>query len=207
MLFWFPRKICCQRGGVGFEDGGGWEGGRDKTYRACISAMTLISFSTAAIFSAEVGWGRPRPRKDILGGGRGGWSVATCKMGKFWLIVLLLASLLLSFRLLFFCLRCRIWDPAAAVLLVMPRCREILGTACQEGNWADLIGWRPWDPSFGLIKSSGRSFELSAFLLVQLGQHLPEVQTTQQITVSMAFPVYSVLGTPMMNRITKNRCD
>ena len=35
--------------------------GKRKTYRECISATTLSSFSTAAIFSAEVGWGLPKP--------------------------------------------------------------------------------------------------------------------------------------------------
>lgn len=37
-----------------------------KTYRECISATTLSSFSTAAIFSAEVGCGLPSP--NILDG-------------------------------------------------------------------------------------------------------------------------------------------
>jgi len=36
--------------------------------RECISATTLSSFSTAAILSADVGWGLPNPRKDMAGG-------------------------------------------------------------------------------------------------------------------------------------------
>lgn len=40
--------------------------GKERNYRECISATTLSSFSTAAIFSAEVGWGLPKPRKDML---------------------------------------------------------------------------------------------------------------------------------------------
>ena len=43
-------------------------------YRECISATTLSSFSTAAIFSAEVGAGLPRPKKeDMVSLGFGVW--------------------------------------------------------------------------------------------------------------------------------------
>lgn len=35
-------------------------------YRFSISDMSFISASTAAIFSADEGWGRPNPRNDIL---------------------------------------------------------------------------------------------------------------------------------------------
>ncbi len=45
---------------------GNRRGTRRKTYRVCISAITLSSFSTAAIFSAEVGCLAPIPKKDIL---------------------------------------------------------------------------------------------------------------------------------------------
>jgi hypothetical protein len=39
----------------------------EKTsYRLCISDRSFISDSIAAIFSAEVGWGRPKPRNDIV---------------------------------------------------------------------------------------------------------------------------------------------
>lgn len=31
-----------------------------------MSIISFISASTAAIFSADVGWGRPNPRKDIV---------------------------------------------------------------------------------------------------------------------------------------------
>ncbi len=37
-----------------------------KAYRLCISARSFISASTAAIRSAEDGWGRPSPKKDML---------------------------------------------------------------------------------------------------------------------------------------------
>lgn len=38
------------------------------TYRFIMSAMSFISASTAAIFSADEGCGRPNPRNDMLGG-------------------------------------------------------------------------------------------------------------------------------------------
>lgn len=39
----------------------------EKTsYRLCISDRSFISDSMAAIFSAEVGWGRPNPRNDMV---------------------------------------------------------------------------------------------------------------------------------------------
>lgn len=44
---------------------------KGQTYRECISATTLSSFSTAAIFSADVGCGLPRPKKDIVTVGLG----------------------------------------------------------------------------------------------------------------------------------------
>lgn len=37
------------------------------TYRFIMSAMSFISASTAAIFSADEGCGRPNPRNDMLG--------------------------------------------------------------------------------------------------------------------------------------------
>jgi hypothetical protein len=40
-------------------------------YRLCISAMSFISVSTAAIFSADEGWGRPKPRNDMVAACRG----------------------------------------------------------------------------------------------------------------------------------------
>lgn len=39
------------------------------TYRFIMSAMSFISASTAAIFSADEGCGRPNPRNDMLSGG------------------------------------------------------------------------------------------------------------------------------------------
>ncbi len=39
---------------------------QDRTYRLCMSARSFISASTAAIRSADEGWGRPRPKNDIL---------------------------------------------------------------------------------------------------------------------------------------------
>lgn len=44
---------------------------RGRPYRLIISVKSFISASTAAIFSAEVGWGLPNPRNDIFkfGGG------------------------------------------------------------------------------------------------------------------------------------------
>lgn len=36
-------------------------------YRFIMSAMSFISASTAAIFSADEGCGRPNPRNDMLG--------------------------------------------------------------------------------------------------------------------------------------------
>lgn len=44
-------------------------GNEREIYRVCISATTLSSFSTAEIFSADVGWRAPMPKKDILGDG------------------------------------------------------------------------------------------------------------------------------------------
>lgn len=59
--------------------GGKGAGGGRAAYRVCISAITLSSFSTAEIFSAEVGWRAPRPKRDILwfwgGGGLVLWVV------------------------------------------------------------------------------------------------------------------------------------
>lgn len=41
----------------------------EGTYRFCMSKTIFISFSTAAIFSADVGCGRPpNPRKDMMDG-------------------------------------------------------------------------------------------------------------------------------------------
>lgn len=41
-------------------------------YRFCMSKIIFISFSTAAIFSADEGWGRPpNPRKDMFECGSG----------------------------------------------------------------------------------------------------------------------------------------
>ena len=39
---------------------------RNQTYRLAISVRSFISASTAAIFSADDGWGRPSPKNDIL---------------------------------------------------------------------------------------------------------------------------------------------
>lgn len=44
---------------------------RATAYRFIMSAMSFISASTAAIFSADEGCGRPNPRNDMLGGGIG----------------------------------------------------------------------------------------------------------------------------------------
>lgn len=44
------------------------EGSRATAYRFIMSAMSFISASTAAIFSADEGCGRPNPRNDMLGG-------------------------------------------------------------------------------------------------------------------------------------------
>ena len=55
-------------------------------YRECISATTLSSFSTAAIFSAEVGAGLPRPKKEDmvdLGWGLCGWWFGCLVVGWF----------------------------------------------------------------------------------------------------------------------------
>lgn len=41
-------------------------------YRFSISDMSFISASTAAIFSADEGWGRPNPRNDIFSDGGSG---------------------------------------------------------------------------------------------------------------------------------------
>jgi hypothetical protein len=50
--------------GIGIGMGMGGREGKG-TYRVCISATTLSSFSTAEIFSADVGWRAPMPKKDI----------------------------------------------------------------------------------------------------------------------------------------------
>lgn len=50
---------------VGENRGWVWDG-MGCIYRECISATTLSSFSTAAIFSAEVGAGLPIPKKEDI---------------------------------------------------------------------------------------------------------------------------------------------
>ncbi len=52
---------------MGTEEGKveGEEKGR-YTYLLNISVMRSISCSAAAIFSAELGWGRPRPNMDMI---------------------------------------------------------------------------------------------------------------------------------------------
>ncbi len=88
-------QLLVMGGVAGWEDGGmeGYmEGGKYgrrsegerrgfRTYRLNISEIKSISCSAAAIFSADEGWGRPRPNIDIVAVGLGGCLLRDLRRG------------------------------------------------------------------------------------------------------------------------------